>query len=77
MSTIQTEIANTVDTIADDVARWASSKRADEYMIRKVPIHLVLVPLTRRLGGEYVVVGTETAVVVKRRATAVTHADVH
>jgi hypothetical protein len=74
MTSIQTELASTVDLIADDVAAWPSSKRAGEYTVNKVPIHLVLPPLTAKIGETYVVVGTESSVVVKRRPEPVKHA---
>jgi hypothetical protein len=77
LATIQTEITNAVETIADDVVRWSASKKGEEYTVKKAPIHLVLPQLTQKLGGDYVIVGTQTAVVVKRRAIGVKHGDVH
>jgi hypothetical protein len=68
LNPIHTEILNTVDTIADDVARWSGSQRSQEYVIKKVPIHLVLPPLAKKLGDDFLAIGTEGTIVVRRRA---------
>jgi hypothetical protein len=66
MGTIQKQLANTVDTIADDGLRGRRARELrNTQSKKKVPIHLVLPPLMKKRGGEHPVVGPETAIVVE------------
>jgi hypothetical protein len=67
MSSIDREVADTVETIASDVQRWPSDKQSADYTVKKLPAHLVVWQLVKRLGGEHDVAGTGNVITVKRR----------
>jgi hypothetical protein len=43
-----------IATILADIAEWPSHKDREGYVIRSVPMYLVLVPLVTKLGFHYV-----------------------
>jgi hypothetical protein len=74
VANLRSEIDYTVDTLVEEVTRWSPDQRDHEYLVRKLPVHLVLPQLAQRLGSAYVVVGKDSAIVVRRRGATVKHA---
>jgi len=65
--TIEGEIADAVDAIAADVGRWTTDKKSADYTVKKLPVHLVVWPLIKKLSGKYDVAGAGDVITVRRR----------